>query len=150
MNVKAFRCGADQDAAASRPGVAATSLPTYAAAPDYGASLLRLGLTLVVLLVGFGLAARWLRRRGPRALRSPGGRLEVVDSLRLDPKKALYLLRVDDVVELIGVSEAGIARLSSGQRKSADGALPASENFSVRLGRSASGTQAPSAEASPA
>jgi flagellar biogenesis protein FliO len=59
---------------------------------------------LAVLLVVFG------RRLG---LGRTSGSLELVGKLALDPRRAVYLIRVNDLVYVLAASEAGIVQLGT-------------------------------------
>lgn len=100
--------------------------------PSYGAELVRmlgaLGIVLALILVAGWLLPRWLARRRPAA---PGRHMEVVETLRLDPRRVLYLVRVDGRLVLVGAGEGGLLHLESEDARNDSAAAP--RTFAERL-----------------
>lgn len=62
-------------------------------------------------------AAAWVFRRfvAPRlGLRHTTGRMRIIERLPLEPRRALYLVEVDGVAHLLGVSEGSVRLLRTG------------------------------------
>ncbi len=102
----AFDCAGSVASAATTAGDS-LSTPSQVA---LGASLLKtflsLGLVIVALALGLRLFARWNRavaRAHPRAL------IEVLDSRRLEAKRALHVVRVEGRRWLVASGEGGIS-----------------------------------------
>ncbi len=135
------------EVATSRPLVTRTGTmvpgPNPLGAPSYGASILKTGGALLVILAAFFVASRVLRRRGSPTTRSRGGRLEIIDVLRLEPRRSLYLVRVDDGVEMIAASETGLTRLGTRAGSSVPSTL-AGADFASRLGFTTGRSRGPS------
>jgi len=82
--------------------------------PDYGDQLVRMVWALGTLLAVFALAAWLLPRLLKRRPLSPrSGRMELVETLRLDARRSLHLVRVDGRTILIGAGEGGLVRLAA-------------------------------------
>lgn len=81
---------------------------------DFGAALLRMVISLVVviaiMIVALKLLQRMLRARGT----VPGGRgdLRVVDHVRLEPGRSVHLVRIGDRFFLIGAAEGGVSLIA--------------------------------------
>jgi hypothetical protein len=91
-----------QDAPAARPSAAASRVGgiPYKQDEDVGASLGRVGIGLVIAL-GVGIAALAGYKR--LALPQTGGRrMRLIETLRLGPKAAIFLVEVDGRTLLIG------------------------------------------------
>lgn len=76
---------------------------------DFSRAVIGLGVVLLLMAVVF-----WLMRRfGPagNAVRGPGRRLSLVESLPIDPRTRLVLVRLDEHEHLVVVSSAGTAAL---------------------------------------
>jgi flagellar protein FliO/FliZ len=85
---------------------------------DLSRTVMGLGVVLVLLVVVFWL----LRRFGPHGstLSAAGGRrLALVESLALDPRTRLLLVRHDDREHLLVVSSTGTTTLVSGDARPA-------------------------------
>ena len=95
-------------------------LPSYG--HEFVRMLLSLGVVLALLLVVAWFLPRWLARTRPP---TSGRHLEVVESVRLDARRALYLVRVEGELVLIGAGEGGLVRLA--------GAPTSSVPFAERL-----------------
>ena len=67
--------------------------------------------TVVTLLAVAALAVLVLYLARRAGVGSPSGPLQLVGRLPLDPRKAVYLVRVVDQVYVIGSSEAGLSKL---------------------------------------
>ncbi len=89
---------------------------------DLSRTVMGLGAVLVLLVVVFWL----LRRFGPHgsALSGTGGRrLALVETLALDPRTRLLLVRHDDREHLLVVSSTGTTTLVSGDARPGPAAL---------------------------
>ena len=107
-------------AEAQRP----TSIP-YRKDDDTGALALNVGFGLVVA-IGVGIGALLLLRRYLGVVqRAPGRRLKVVETIRLGPKSALYLVEVDQRTLLIGQQGDALAVLAVPTEPSATAATAA-------------------------
>jgi len=84
-----------------------SELPSYG--QEFVRMLLSLGVVLALLLVVAWFLPRWLARTRPP---TSGRHLEVVDTVRLDARRALYLVRVEGELVLIGAGEGGLVRLA--------------------------------------
>jgi len=85
---------------------------TATAAGAVGLQLLKALAVLAAILL-----AAWAFRRfaAPRlGLRPAAGRMRVVERLPLEPRRSLYLVEVDGVAHLIGVSEGSVRLLEPG------------------------------------
>lgn len=80
--------------------------------PTYGAALIRMVVALVsiliVLLILAKLLPRWLNRSFGQKSK---GDISIVDSIQLEPRRRVYLLRVGGRQVLIGSSEQGLHTL---------------------------------------
>lgn len=65
-----------------------------------------------LLLGGGGVAALWLRRRNASAVRDGGGRLRVIDRIRLQPGRELCLLEAEGRHLLVTAGEGGVRLLA--------------------------------------
>jgi len=67
--------------------------------------------TVVTLLaiVGLAVGVLYLARRG--GMGRPTGPLRLVGRLTLEPRRSVYLVRIGDLLYVIGASEAGLAKL---------------------------------------
>lgn len=80
--------------------------------PTYGAALIRMVVALVSILIALLILAKLLPRWLNRSLRQKGkGDIAIVDSIQLEPRRRVYLLRVGDRKVLIGSSEQGLSTL---------------------------------------
>lgn len=76
---------------------------------------LRFPLALVFVLALLGLAVWVLRRVGwPTAGGSRAGRLRLIESLALDPKRRVVLVRRDEVEHVLVVGPEGVVALEGG------------------------------------
>ncbi len=86
-----------------------------AGVPNFGEALVRMVVVLASILIGLLVLAkllpRWLMRSS--ALRSKG-RITVVDSLQIEPRRRVYLIRVEGRMLLISSSEQGLQTLATG------------------------------------
>lgn len=79
--------------------------------PSFGALLLQLVVSLALvcalawLVIKFGLA-RWLRRHA-----APGAGMEVLETLPLGGRRAVYLVRALDRLLVVGATDHGLATL---------------------------------------
>ena len=69
----------------------------------YGASLLQAVLALAAVCILAWVALRWSARRGLGVGR--GGRVQVLERVPLDARRALYLVRVGEKVLLVGAGD---------------------------------------------
>jgi flagellar biogenesis protein FliO len=94
----------------------------------------------LVVIGGIGAGIVFLARRagvGPR-----GGPLTLVGRLPLDARRAIYLVRVGNVVYVVGASEAGLSKLGEldgasvpeGVAESGSGVLPVLGRFLSKEG----------------
>jgi flagellar biogenesis protein FliO len=86
-------------------------LQTNPPAPDTNLwlSFFRVFGVLAALLVSCYFLLRFLgRRMGSMRERSPGGRLELIDRLGLEPRRSVYVLRVGARYVAIASTEAGV------------------------------------------
>jgi flagellar biogenesis protein FliO len=67
--------------------------------------------TVVTLSLVLGLAVLILFAARRVGIGRPSGPLSIAGRLVLDPRRAIYLVRVADSVYVIGASEAGLAKL---------------------------------------
>ena len=79
--------------------------------------------TLVTLLAVVALAVLVLYGGRRLGIGRPTGPLELVGRLPIDARRAVYLVRVGEVVYIVGASEAGLTRLGEVDAKS----LPAAQ-----------------------
>ncbi len=90
---------------------------------DLSRTVMGLGIVLLLLAVVFWL----LRRFGPHATGMPGGgarRLALVESLALDPRTRLLLVRQDEVEHLLVVSSTGSTTLVRTKMPASPGEQP--------------------------
>lgn len=117
----ALRAGSNPAWAGGSAWTAARDEPALEGLPDYGTELVRmlisLGAVLGLLFLAAWLLPRWLAR-GRTA--TPGRHLEVVETLRLDARRTLYLVRVGAQLVLIGGGEGGLVRLSGATREESE------------------------------
>ena len=102
-----------QEVPTARPAASRPSIP-YKQGDDIGASLGRVGIGLVIAL-GVGIAALVAYKRmvlTPAASR----RMRLVETLRLGPKVAIFLVEVDGRTLLIGQQGETLAVLDPSQR----------------------------------
>lgn len=89
------------------------SLDSLEELPSFGGMLVDmlivLGVLVLLLLLVSKVLPRWL---GNRELAGRGEHLEVIDTLHLDPKRRICLVRVADELHLISVSEQGVTYLA--------------------------------------
>ena len=86
------------------------------ATPSIGAALLRTALVLGGLVLLLLVASRGLRRLGGTADGSgPSDLLEVVETRRLDARRAVHLVRVGGQFVLVGVGDGRLTPLSTGE-----------------------------------
>lgn len=104
--------------AAAANCAAQTSSPVsdaLAGMPDLGWVLVKMLLALGAIVGGLLIAARILSRRGVAGvLGRRGGLIEVIDVTRLEPRRAVYLVRVAGQFVLLGTSETGVHTLAGG------------------------------------
>jgi len=74
--------------------------------------------TVVTLSLVLGLAVLILFAARRVGIGRPSGPLSIAGRLVLDPRRAIYLVRVADSVYVIGASEAGLAKLGELDPKS--------------------------------
>jgi len=105
--------------AQSQQAASAVPAPTTAAkdpledVPSYGAALVRMVVVLVSILVALLLLARFLPRwLGRPASLGRGDAIKVIDSLSLEPRKRIYLIKVGEQFFLVGTSETGVHMLA--------------------------------------
>jgi len=72
--------------------------------------------TLVTLLGVVALAVLVLYAARRLGVGSPGGPIDLVGRLPLDGRRAVYLVRVGEVVYVVGASEAGLTKLGEHAR----------------------------------
>ncbi len=83
--------------------------------PSYGEALIRMVVVLVSMLIALMLLARFLPRWLGRSLTvGTAGTIRVMDSLSLEPRKRVYLLKVGEQFFLVGTSEQGVHLLADG------------------------------------
>jgi flagellar biogenesis protein FliO len=103
-----------QEAPPPRPGAAAASRAAipYKRDEDIGASLVRVGVGLAIALgVGVAALAGYKRLVLPQAV--GGRRMRLVETLRLGPKAAVFLVEVDGRALLIGQQGETLALLEA-------------------------------------
>jgi flagellar biogenesis protein FliO len=101
--------------------------------PSYGQLLRRTAWTLLAIIAGLIIAARllprWLlNKAGNLGPRSGGRMIEVVESHRLEPRKAIYLIRVAGQYFLVASTGDRLETLAGGpldQQKIAEALRPA-------------------------
>ena len=71
-----------------------------------------LPITAPLLLGGGGVAALWLRRRKTTVARDGGGRLRVIERIRLQPGRELCLLEAEGRRLLVASGEGGVQLLA--------------------------------------
>ena len=81
--------------------------------------------TVVTLSLVLGLAVLILFAARRVGIGRPSGPLSIAGRLVLDPRRAIYLVRVADSVYVIGASEAGLAKLGELDPKSLGELAPA-------------------------
>ena len=81
--------------------------------------------TVVTLSLVLGLAVLILFAARRVGIGRPSGPLSIAGRLVLDPRRAIYLVRVADSVYVIGASEAGLAKLGELDPKSLGAFEPA-------------------------
>jgi len=87
--------------------------PAVEGLPDFGASLARMVFTLLGILAVLVVAAAVLPRLlGNKPVAQKRGMITVIDSLRLEPKRSIYLVEVNGKRLLVASSETGMALLS--------------------------------------
>lgn len=119
------------------PGKTPTETPTSESKvdplsdlPSYGEALIRMVVVLASILIALLILAKLLPRWLNRSLgHKSKGDIAVVDSIQLEPRRRVYLLRVSGREVLVGSSEQGlhtlVGELSNGQKNGtpdADGA----------------------------
>jgi len=77
--------------------------------------------TIVTLSLVLGLAVLILFAARRAGVGRPSGPLSVAGRLVLDPRRAIYLVRVADSIYVIGASEAGLSKLGEIDPKSLGG-----------------------------
>jgi flagellar protein FliO/FliZ len=77
----------------------------------YGWALLQMAVTLLGVCLLAWLILRWARRGG-LGVGTRGGRMEVLERLPLDPRRAVHLVRVGDRVLVIGTGEGAPSLLT--------------------------------------
>jgi flagellar biogenesis protein FliO len=99
--------------------------------PSYGQLLRRTAWTLLAIIAGLILAAkllpRWLLNKANLVPRGGGKMIEVVESHRLEPRKAIYLIRVAGQYFLVASTGDRLETLAGGpldQQKIADALRP--------------------------
>jgi flagellar biogenesis protein FliO len=88
--------------------------------------------TLVTLLAIVALAVVVLVGARRAGMGRTGGPLELVGRLRLDARRAVYLVRVGATIYVVGASEAGIAKLGEVSEGSLDLPSHADDKISFR------------------
>ncbi|MEM7204175.1 MAG: flagellar biosynthetic protein FliO [Planctomycetota bacterium] len=100
--------------------------PSLEDLPAYGDALLQMLIVLAILVGVLYLAGRFLpallERRRPRSS-AGGGKLEIIETLRLEPRKTLYLVRMLDDYVLLGATEGQIVNLTGRTTAAGAGAL---------------------------
>lgn len=96
--------------------------------------------TLVTLLAVVALAVLVLYGGRRLGIGRPTGPLELVGRLPIDARRAVYLVRVGEVVYIVGASEAGLTRLGELDAKSlptarAAASMPAGAAFAEIFAR---------------
>ena len=81
--------------------------------------------TVVTLSLVLGLAVLILFAARRVGIGRPSGPLSIAGRLVLDPRRAIYLVRVADSIYVIGASEAGLAKLGELDPKSLGTVEPA-------------------------
>ena len=81
--------------------------------------------TVVTLSLVLGLAVLILFAARRVGVGRPSGPLSVAGRLVLDPRRAIYLVRVAETIYVIGASEAGLAKLGEIDHKTLGGFEPA-------------------------
>ena len=98
-------------AASSSPASPMASIP-FRQDQGLGAMALNVGLGLT-LAIGAGIAVLYLLRRQLSAThRSAGRRLRVIETVRLSPRSALFLVELDGQTLLVGQQGEGLAVLN--------------------------------------
>lgn len=111
---------------------AAAAAPAASAVGGYGASLLQSLLALAAVCLLAWVVLRWISARGlPGLAPLPGARgprrLEVVERLPLDGKRALWLVRADGRTLLVGTGEGGAPALLGDWAGGAEGEVGCAE-----------------------
>jgi flagellar biogenesis protein FliO len=88
---------------------AADELP--AGTTGFGTSLVRSALSLLAVCVAAWALVRFAARRGLLGAAPTGTHLRVIERLALDPRRALYLVRLGPRAILLGASEDGLRAL---------------------------------------
>ena len=99
--------------APSAPAPGPESENEFGDLPSYGAQLVQMVVVLLSILIGLLVLAKLL----PRWLGKPpgagrGDSIKVIDSLALEPRKRIYLVKVGEQFFLIGTSETGVHMLA--------------------------------------
>ncbi len=76
----------------------------------YGIALLQTLLALGAVCVLAWVVLRWAARRGV-GVGPSRGRIRVIERIPLDPRRALYLVKVGDRILLVGAGEGGAPAL---------------------------------------
>lgn len=81
--------------------------------PSFGGALVRMAVVLVSIIIVLLILARYLPKwLGKTLTVSRGGVVQVVDSLQLEPRRRVYLLRVGEQFILVGTGEQGMTTLA--------------------------------------